>query len=92
MKPYSFVRKGCYVFYCTVCSCLLIGQLSGFWNKVHILLAYQELLCFALLHNNIFPTQKQDTDVFSTGATINLYLNKSTDTEYKWTVAYVENK
>ena len=39
----------------------------------------------------VFPTQKQDRDVFSVGATINLYINKTTATEYKWTVVYLEN-
>ena len=40
----------------------------------------------------VFPTQKQDIDVFSAGATINLYINKSISTEYKCTVGYLENK
>ena len=40
----------------------------------------------------VFPKQKQDRDVFSVGATINLYINKTTPTEYKWTVVYLENK
>ena len=40
----------------------------------------------------VFPTQKQDRDVFSAGATTNLFINKTTATEYKWTVVYLENK
>ena len=40
----------------------------------------------------VFPTQKQDRDVFSAGATINLFINKTTATEYKWTVLYLGNK
>ena len=31
----------------------------------------------------VFSPQKQDRDVFSTGASINFYLNKSTNTDYK---------
>ena len=54
------------------------------------------LLSYVEFKNNypmyVFPTQKQDRDVFSTGASINFYIKKSTATEYKWTVVYLENK
>ena len=56
----------------------------------------EPLLSYVEFKNNypmyVFPTQKQDRDVFSVGATINLYINKTTPTEYKWTVIYLENK
>ena len=40
----------------------------------------------------VFPTQKQDRDVFSTGASINFYIKKTGATAYKWNVVYLENK
>ena len=40
----------------------------------------------------VFSTQKQDRDVFSSGASINIYLKKSTATAYRWYVLYLENK
>ena len=54
------------------------------------LLSYVEFKNYYPMY--VFPTQKQDRDVFSAGATINLYVTKSTDDEYKWTVVYLENK
>ena len=39
-----------------------------------------------------FSTQKQDRDVFSSGASINICLKKSSDTAYRWYVLYLENK
>ena len=40
----------------------------------------------------VFPTQKQDRDVFSTGASINFYIKKTGAVAYKWNVVYLENK
>ena len=40
----------------------------------------------------VFPTQKQDRDVFSTGASINFYIKKTGATAYKWNVVYLENR
>ena len=39
----------------------------------------------------VFSTQKQDRDVFSSGASINIYVKKSSDTTYRWYVLYLEN-
>ena len=50
------------------------------------------LLSYVEFKNNypmcVFLTQKQDREVFSAGATINLYVTKSTATEYNWTVVF----
>ena len=40
----------------------------------------------------VFSTQKQDRDVFSSGASINIYLKKSNAVTYRWYVLYLENK
>ena len=40
----------------------------------------------------VFSTQKQDRGIFSSGASINIYLKKSSDTTYRWYVLYLENK
>ena len=40
----------------------------------------------------VFSTKKQDRDVFSSGASINIYLKKSSDTAYRWYALYLENK
>ena len=40
----------------------------------------------------VFSTQKQDRNVFSSGASINIYLKKSSATAYRWYVLYLENK
>ena len=40
----------------------------------------------------VFSTQKQDRDVFSSGARIKIYLKKSSDTAYRLYVLYLENK
>ena len=47
------------------------------------LLSYVEFKNNYPMYMYVFPTQKQDRDVFSTGASINIYLNKTTATEYK---------
>ena len=39
----------------------------------------------------VFSSQKQDRDVFSSGASINIYLKKSSATAYRWYVLYLEN-
>ena len=40
----------------------------------------------------VFSTQKQDRDVFSSRASINIYLKKSSATAYRWYVLYLGNK
>ena len=40
----------------------------------------------------VFSTQKQDRDVFSSGASINIYVKKTSATAYSWHVLYLENK
>ena len=40
----------------------------------------------------VFSTQNQDRDVFSSRASKNIYLKKSSATTYRWYVLYLENK
>ena len=40
----------------------------------------------------VFSSIKQDRDVFSSGASINIYVKKTTATAYRWHVLYLENR
>ena len=40
----------------------------------------------------MYSQLRNKIDVFSSGASINIYLKKSSDTAYRWYVLYLENK
>ena len=82
---------------------MTISLTSGFYEEMYKRYSYackiygnEPLLSYLEFKNNypmyVFPTQKQDRDVFSNGADINFHVKKTGNIVYKWTVVYLENK